>query len=631
MINPITYAKIIYDMMKKNFKNILRSKSSALIILLGPFIIIMLIGLAFNTTGLHNINVGIYAEQTNDVVNEITQSLKDNDFTVKYADSIEACTQMVEGGEVHLCITVDGDLSADNIERKLTFHVDYSKVNLVFSILNVITHEVEDISQDLSMQYTELLIEQMNATASEITEKSVTITALANNAEQMKQSLELLSTQLSGIEVDSSSFGIDNVESQLSQSTEMINDFGEIAEETTSTGIALLQNLESYITTFESELTSQINTIEEFENTIGTYSTLACNFDFGTVEGLEFDPCSELVEIENSLDNAVSQAESVGNQFDDLKSQLDSVRTELEDALGQQQAILDGAASNIDSLGTQLASSGSKIDQLDSERNAVVADLDTLIATLDENIAQIDEIQTGIQQIGNQLQNAEISSAEDIVNPILTQIKPILESKSYLDYTMPALLVLVIMFMSILLSSTIVITEKNTRAYFRNYIAPVPDVTFLISIYLTNIGIVFLQSLVLLVIAQFAFGVAILNSIASIIIALFIISSIFILIGMCIGYLFVSEETSTLASISFASICLLFSSFLIPIESLTPTIGTIAKLNPFVVSEAVLRQLVIFNNSIFAAGSDVLLLLFYMVILSVALYLSEMVDKRRLR
>lgn len=631
MQNPLAYIKIIGAMMQKNFRTILRSRSSALVILLGPFLIIFLIGLAFNTTGLHNIKIGMYIEESNEIVEEMKQSLENNDFAVKETETEEACIDAVKAGSVHLCMSVGGNLSQESIDREITFHVDYSKVNLVFTILNVITHEVEDISTDLSLEYATLLIEQMNSTAVEIHEKSALILELSNSAEEMKQSLEQLSTELGALEVNSSAFGISTIESQIASSSAQIEEFGSIAEETTASGMDILDDLESFITAFESELENQITTVEGFEETVSSYTSLACTFDFSDVEGLTFNPCIELQTVEDALDDAISQAESLGVQFDTITAQLDAVRDDLETALEDQQDILDSAEKNIASLSSQLKTSSTKIDQLGGQRDAIVGDLDTLVTTLDENIATIDAMQQSIEEISDNLARAEITKPEHLVNPIMTRIKPVLESKSYLDYTMPALLVLVVMFMSILLSSTIVITEKSSRAYFRNYITPVPDTFFLMSIYATSLSIVFVQSVVLLVIAQLAFGVAIFSNIVSIILALLLIASLFILIGMSLGYIFVSEETATLASISLASILLLFSSFLIPIESLSEPIGTIAAYSPFVLSESVLRQLLIFGNPITAAMNDFLLLLFYVLVGSVLLYLSEMVDKRRLR
>ncbi len=617
-------------MIKKNFRILLRSHSSALVILLGPFFIIFLIGAAFNTSSLHGIRVGIYAEGENEVLDQIATSLKDNDFAVIKTATEQACIDLVKTGGAHICMSFPGSLSHESLSRQIVFHVDYSKVNLVFTILNVITSEVKDISTDLSIEYTRLLIEQMNSTASEIQEKSSLVGELADNAVQMKQNLQILSDELHGITVSSEEFGLSDTSSYIAQSESQIDDFSEITKETTTSGLALLAEMDSYISSFETELESQINTVEDFQSTVDSYASLACSFDFSQVQGLNFDPCTDLQSIQSTLESTVAEAETLGSQFDEIQSQLEDVKGQLETAQEQQESILSSAKTNLASLQSQLDSSAKKIEEMGAQKDAITSDIDSLTAMLDKNIETIDTVETSISEISDRLKNAEVADPEHIVNPILTKIKPILEKKSYLDYTMPSLVVLIVMFMSILLSSTIVMTEKGSRAYFRNYITPIPDISFLISIFITNIIVVFVQASILLVIAQLAFGVSIFSNILSILAAIIIISSIFILLGMCIGYLFVSEETATLASISGSSILLLFSSFLIPIESLSKTIGAVAVYNPFVLAEGILRQLIIFGNNLFAAGNDVFLLLFYVVILSVVLYICELIDKKRI-
>ncbi len=628
-MNPLTYIQIIKQMVIKNFLLLVRSRSSALVILLGPFLIIFLIGAAFNTTSLHNIRVGMYAAEQSDVFDQVKTSLIDNEFSVIGTDTEEECIDLVKSGGAHLCMSIPGSITEESLAREIIFHVDYSKVNLVFTILNVITGEVEEISTDLSVEYTRMIIEEMNATASQIQEKSALIADMANNANEMKQSLELLSSELHGISVSSSAFGLDNVSSYISESSDQIDDFSSISEETTESGQELLEGFDEYIIAFESELNSQVDTIEDFQSTVGTYTSIACSVDYSAVSGLTFNPCEDLTEIQSALEDAVEDAEYLSDQFADIQDQLDDVSSQLETAQEQQDEILSAARENLESLESQLTESAARIDEMGVERDSIVSQIDALIATLEENIETIEAVQVSIQEMADNLANAEYANAESIVNPILTRIKPILEKKSYLDYTMPALLVLIIMFMSILLSSTIVMTEKESRAYFRNYIAPIPDVSFLISIFITNILVVVVQASILLVIAQITFGVSIFANIVYIIFAVFIIAAIFIMIGMCIGYIFVSEETATLASISLASILLLFSSFLIPLESLSETIGSVAQYNPFVLSESVLRQLIIFNNPL-TLSNDLLLLMLYVFILMALLYLAELIDKRRL-
>ncbi|MFA6888139.1 MAG: ABC transporter permease [Candidatus Woesearchaeota archaeon] len=620
---------MIIEMIKKNFRVLIRSRSSALVILLGPFFIIFLIGAAFNTTSLHNIRVGIYTAEENEVLDEILTSLSDNEFIVVRSETEEDCVNLVKSGGAHLCMSFPGSMSEDSVAREIIFHVDYSKVNLVFTILNVISGEVDQISNDLSVEYTKMIIEQMNSTAAQIKEKSVMIADLANNAQEMKLNLELLSSELKGIEVSSSEFGLSDVDSYLAESNSQLDEFSSITSQTTSSGQEIIGGFETYIDSFEAELESQVSDIEEFQSTVNTYATIACSVDYSTISGLSFDPCSDLTSIQASLESAVTQADELGEQFDDIRDQLDDVNSQLATAESQQAEILSAAQTNLESLQSQLESSALKIDEMGAEKDSITTQLDALVTTLDENIAMISTVEQSISSMSDALANGEFGNAEDIVNPILTKIKPILEKKSYLDYTMPALVVLIIMFMSILLSSTIVMTEKESRSYFRNYIAPIPDYSFLISIFITNLIVVFIQAAIMLVIAQLAFNVSVFANLHNILIAVLVISSIFIMIGMCIGYLFVSEETATLASISLASIFLLFSSFLIPLESLSETIGSVAQYNPFVLSEAVLRQLIIFGNNL-SLSDEFLLLVLYVIVLGTLVYIAELIDKRRL-
>jgi hypothetical protein len=49
--------------LKKNAKNMLRAKVSSLIILLGPLIIMLLAGLAFSTTKLEGVKIGVVTHE----------------------------------------------------------------------------------------------------------------------------------------------------------------------------------------------------------------------------------------------------------------------------------------------------------------------------------------------------------------------------------------------------------------------------------------------------------------------------------------------------------------------------------------------------------------------------------------
>ena len=77
----------LIQMIIKNFRLLIRSKTSALIILLGPLFIIFLIGAAFNSTGLHNVKIAVYSTDYNDLTNSLLDDLRDNEFIVDKVNS----------------------------------------------------------------------------------------------------------------------------------------------------------------------------------------------------------------------------------------------------------------------------------------------------------------------------------------------------------------------------------------------------------------------------------------------------------------------------------------------------------------------------------------------------------------
>ena len=99
---------------------------------------------------------------------------------------------------------------------------------------------------------------------------------------------------------------------------------------------------------------------------------------------------------------------------------------------------------------------------------------------------------------------------------------------------------------------------------------------------------------------------------------------------MLIGYLFTSEETATLASISVGSIFLFLSSMIIPLESMPSYVMSVAKYNPFVLGENILRESIIFKAGFLDLKFELLWLLTYSIILFIFIIGLEKATKAHL-
>ena len=133
-----------------------------------------------------------------------------------------------------------------------------------------------------------------------------------------------------------------------------------------------------------------------------------------------------------------------------------------------------------------------------------------------------------------------------------------------------------------LLSSIVVVREKNSQAFYRNLIAPIGDWVFILGLFVSLFIVIFGQSLMVMGLGRFLFSISVLNNLPNVILPIIILGSVFILIRLIIGYVFNSQETAVVGSISVSCSLFLFSSTVLPLQQMSVSLSRVAKYNPFV-------------------------------------------------
>jgi ABC-type multidrug transport system permease subunit len=124
-------------------------------------------------------------------------------------------------------------------------------------------------------------------------------------------------------------------------------------------------------------------------------------------------------------------------------------------------------------------------------------------------------------------------------------------------------------------------------------------------------------------VSVFFFETAIFGSIWVVLFLVLLISTVFILIGMFVGYIFRTEETANLAAVTLLAVFLLFSSIVVPLESLPVYLKNIAMFNPFVIGEMALRQTMVFQFGLPKLINSLLVLLAYALAVFLLLLLVQ--------
>ena len=363
----------------------------------------------------------------------------------------------------------------------------------------------------------------------------------------------------------------------------------------------LTNTLTSSSSIIENDLSSIVvikNKLTEVSDNANTISSNLGNMDLEMTD-VDTDFSSQAQTLndytEELRDEVVSatddiMANSSGSVYDTAEDLQDFAIDEYNDSLDYLNALeiqMNNTANGLDELEQKLSTAKT----LTTENQAGIQSLRTKIT---EIIADINSVKSDLEGITTNINNIKITSSDQIVNPITTKVETINSKGNKLAVLFPYALLLVLMFISLFLASSLVVLEKRSKASFRVFTTPTRDEFYIFSTFITAFIIVFVEVAVILLVSKFFFIDFI--SANLLVNSLLILLSIafFVLLGMAIGYLFSSQQATNMASLSLGAIFLFISNMVLPIESISQSFQKIAQFNPYVLSSEALRRSILF-------------------------------------
>lgn len=527
---------------KKNFKLVLRSKASAIIMMLGPVLLMFVIGLALNNTATsERIDIGYISPEENNLTQEFISTIQMDQYSIEELQNMDECREKIGAGKLHICIVFPKNFEITNKRvNEIDFIVDNSKVNLFRSVVDSMENKFNKKAQELTTGMTKELLQKLNQTTEEITNQSDIITKLKDENEEIRENLE-------GTE--------DNINSMnLQFNTKDLN----------------LEELEEFSSVIHDLETHTEDAIDETEDLIGEIE------DF-------MEEANLTVEEENSLTDLINDSQT---NIDQIRDELNDTKT---DSNNKFQQLIDNLKDNVENLDNRLSSAN-------AEKSESLRKIDELKEQSLSSLSKINQVEATFKAITSNINSTQVTDVQSIVNPIVKNIEPLVAHQSQLNFYFPYLIIMVIMFVGILLASNLVYMEKSSKAYFRNFVTPTNDVAFLISTYLTTMIMITIQLIFVMLVFTFYFNKNLMANLPVTVFILFVASSIFTLLGILIGNVFNSNESNMLASISVSSIMLFVSDLVYPLEKMPQTVADLAMTyNPFYVTSDLLRKSTIHN------------------------------------
>ena len=554
----------LFKIIKKNLKLLLRSKSSALIMILGPLFLILILGIAFNNTNSMSLNIGVYSEEYNDHINSFIDKLAEKQYNIEKTTSELACINKIKINKIHACVIFPKDLDLEKGmgDNTITFYVDNSRVNMVFIIIESLSSKFSEKSKEIAMDLTNTLLQKLENTRVEIFNRKPLLSEIKKGNINSMTQLEQIKLDLNSLDVsiDTNEFQVSDINKKLST---LKSGNSNVKSKLTSI-LSELQGIDSDVSSLQTEsntasITSLKSVINETMGFVNTATSLIDDSDSGTSK--------QITELQLLISNININIERTKNKMDSLSSSRADI------------------SSKLDSAKSQIGSVNDKIINIENS-----------FKKIDENIGSI-----------------QITDADKIVSPIKTNIKGIETEITYLEGLFPNLLMIVIMFISILLSTSLIMMEKSSPAYFRNKITPLSDLVFLLSNYLTSLIIVTTQVLIIVLISSLLFKIKLILPIMKMLPFLIVIISLFSFLGILIGQIFKSEEAGEIAAISLSTVLLFLSDIIVPLGMMPETIRSFARYSPLILSSDLLK--IGLKHDLLSGITNFYFLLLYTIIL----------------
>jgi len=550
----------LLSIVNKNFKVLLKNKTSTLVLLFGPLMIILLIGLAFNNIGSEYIlDIGVYSKAFTNASDTLVNSLDEKYNIIEFTDN-ESCISSVQKGRSNICIIFPEYLYLDDdIQDQILFYVDESRINLVDTVVTKISEIIGMNSETTSKDLTTSLLNTISLTKTEVEGNLLKSVSIKQKTESLVSDVNKISSDASGMDISMDNIDISSIESD-------IDSFHDDAKSIKNKGIEAIDDAIEFINGLTNVTNSPVSSLTSLKNRI------------------------------NSLDSDLNES------YDDI---IDAI---------------DDATEDIDNMETKLSTASTK-------KSNIISKLSSVKTNLNDVKSDITSLKTSLEKITSSISSIKVFSADNIVNPITTIIKPISSTRHQSLYLLPYLIILITMFIGIMLSGTMIIIDKLSSASFRTFTAPTKDSVYLLSYYITNMIILFIQLLIICGLILYLLKIPILINVELSLLILFLSCSLFILIGIAFGYLFKSQEGVTIGSLSFASILLFISNLIIPLERTPIFVQNISKYNPFIILSEMLKKSLIFNIEIIDIISELFLIIIYILGIFVLILIIQKLSK----
>ncbi len=606
----------ILPIIGKDLRIYFRQRKTLLLMFLTPILIMLVIGSVFSDaapSGLKDVKLGISGYQT-PMGEKIIESLsKEGMFTiVEEANATpEAMEAKVKNGEYSA-----GIILPTNGSRAIKLYIDNSQLQVAPVVASVFLTVTEKISYEITLGFIEHLwtnLEKMEAQMEPLEEEvkrvNATINDINSDTKQIKASLDGLNTTGLKSSLSAMEAVLDGMAGNLTQSRhDLIDTRREILELNSS-----ISTINSDSSELRDELKIVVDNIEATDQALlelqtglkNVYNSTCWNQSqvflnpqcvsinqsieqIAYTKNLLSNRTSRIVSLYENLDNVANTSAELQVKLSEIDARLERMDASIVDYISDMQDIRVGISPIEETI--------TSVEEIREQAGNTFALVDSITHEINVNSAKLVK---DIEESKSMLREVLARHPAAVIAPVTLERYIAFEERSRLDFLMPGIIAIVLMFVCFLLASITVIQEKSGGTLARTIVSPISLHELLIAKMIALLVISFIQALILLGIARFLYGIVLPTAqFFPLIEAVVVYSIAFISIGMVIAAFADSENTAMLSSLVLSIPMLFLCGVFFPFEMMPPAMAAFGSALPITLGVELFKDILVYQNPI---------------------------------
>lgn len=595
----------------KDIRIYLRQRKTLTLMVLTPVLIMLIVGSVFSggaERGLKEVRLGVVGAQTKEGSLVLGSLSREKIFSI---DELNVSTSEMEA------LVRSGSYSAGivlpiNQSTPLRLYLDNSKLQVAPVISTVFLTVTEKISFEITLAFIEELWSnlqrmeaQMDPLANEVRSVNTTINEINIDAQQIKGSMD--SIDIAGLRVS-----LGEMERALG---DMERDLGQSKTDLNNTRIELrrLNSSMGDINSESSELRDEMKVVVDNINAtdqalFGLQTDLEAVHNSTCGNLTAFDPrCASIersiLQINSTRSLLHNRTSRIVNFYENLNTVAVS-SAELQETIGAIDSRLEAIDISMDSYLSRMDGLRSDIRPIDK----AITDLEDIRARITLTFQEVNRLTSEINRNADELVAALEESKETlgevvarppvaVVSPIVLDTLSVFAGKSYLDFLLPAITGIVLMFVCLLLASITIVQEKAGGTLRRTLLTPVRLHELLLGKMVALLAISLLQTGIIVGIARFVYGIEIQQHLISPFLeGVLVYSAAFTAIGMALATFADSENTAMLSSLVLSVPMLFLNGVFFPFEMMPAGMVALGKALPITIGVEIFKGVLLYGR-----------------------------------